>query len=224
MAFQPAEPRTSPPERRRTTATTGHRRRDAQYSAQLPPPPPCRHPLLPRRPPHPPRLRRLPRSRHTPPAHFSAAQLARAPKARRCRGSAGVLRVCPHLALTYAQMRDVRERGAPEARSAFEVEVECGECPLARMTRYPGGPTFGDGGQREVYRVVRRLEFDGLVVEGGGHDGGGDGGGSGGGGDGGRLVVSRQTDFTLGVVLHVLRTVAERHSVFICNRMRLDDP
>lgn len=135
-----------------------------------------------------------------------------------------MLRVCPHLALTYAQMRDVRERGAPEARSAFEVEVECGECPLARMTRYPGGPTFGEGGQREVYRVVRRLEFDGLVVEGGGHDGGGDGGGSGGGGDGGRLVVSRQTDFTLGVVLHVLRTVAERHSVFICNRMRLDDP
>ncbi|KAH7046822.1 hypothetical protein B0J12DRAFT_668593 [Macrophomina phaseolina] len=163
-----------------------------------------------------------------PASHFAAPQLARAPEARRCRGSDGVLRVCPHLAFTYAQMRDVLERAREEAPpEAAKVDVQCGECPRARLRSYPRGPAFRDGYRRQAYCIEQEVELEGLVVEGGSHDGGGgvgDGGGGGGGGDGGRLVVSTRTDFTLDVTLRVLRTVAERHDVFLCNHIRLGEP
>ncbi|KAF4313798.1 hypothetical protein GTA08_BOTSDO00424 [Botryosphaeria dothidea] len=158
-----------------------------------------------------------------PPASFSAAQLARAPEGRHYTGTDGVLRVCPHWAFTYAQMRDIREREREKVPPmGYTFKLQCEKCGPrdgevyglsgAQLAGFPYGPSLrDDGSQCEFFSVRRRIAVEGLVVEEGGHDGGG------------RLVVSERKDFTHDVALRVLKAVAERDGVFVCNHVRLGE-
>ncbi|KAH7045218.1 hypothetical protein B0J12DRAFT_757688 [Macrophomina phaseolina] len=157
-----------------------------------------------------------------PASRFSAAQLARAGAARHCRGSDGVLRVCPHMAFTYAEMRDIRKRARMtprEERGGYTFMRKCWECPRFWRHRGPGAEMFGlacgpmlrDGYEHDFYVIRRLVAVDGLVVEGG---------------DGGTrpFVVSARTSFTLDVALRVLKAAAEQEGIFVCNHIRLGEP
>lgn len=157
-----------------------------------------------------------------PSSHFSSIQLARAPESRRCKGTNGAVRVCPHLAFTFAELRQIEEQGRTAPWTillGFTFDRKCSECPQrgfnspeADIKGLPSGLYQKNGLQRQFYILRRWLAVESPVV---GDDGETDS----------LVVLNRRKYFTPQFVLRVLKAMAERdHDIFVCHHVRLNDP
>ncbi|KAB2571529.1 hypothetical protein DBV05_g9809 [Lasiodiplodia theobromae] len=140
---------------------------------------------------------------------FSDAQLAvRTHASRLCKGSAGVVRLCPHATTTLAQL------SALEAMSPHGVWLSCHECVRPQHVTVLLSTMFRFAPEME-FSVVRFVKVDEDVAA----DGDGSSSGS-------SLVAVADAEphLTPEMTFGVLKAAAERYGVVACNHMRLDDP
>ncbi|KAK0644839.1 hypothetical protein DIS24_g8515 [Lasiodiplodia hormozganensis] len=140
---------------------------------------------------------------------FSDAQLAaRTHASRLCKGSAGVVRLCPHATTTLAQL------SALEAMNPHGVRLSCHECVRPQHVTVLSSTMFRFAPETE-FSVIRFVKVDEDIAA----DGDGSSSGS-------SLVAVADAEphLTPEMTFGVLKAAAERYGVVACNHMRLDDP